>query len=472
MSGVAGAERVKNRSDFEQFVKSYKKIVKKFPGYTKLDISGSYNSDLEKQEFGDIDIILTIISKDNKTKIKKDLEKYLLSLPDTTIIPFDNKKYLGKRSYNAGELISVRYFDNSLGYSVQIDNIVSLSLAESSFKQYFLNMPAEKQGIILSLVKISTVETDVSILANKLKINKLDDLLTNQEYEFNLSSQELQLRKVTYVTDSYKQKDREIVWTSNNISDLKSLLFQYNLDDSFSELLVSSQKTIKLPRSRDRILGIFRSMISVKSGELGTKKAEVKMKAIEQMEKCFEDKTVVFSFGRFQPPTLGHKKLIEKIINISSKKSIDHQIYVSKTQDKKRNPLKIEEKLEFLKKMYPNVNFISTDKQVRTPIESLKHLNNKYNRVICVVGSDRVDSFKLLFDTYNGKEYQFDSIEVVSSGARDPDSDSVVGISGTKARHLALINDQKEFESVIDISSSVMVNGKTLFETIRERMLE
>lgn len=470
MSGVAGAERVKSRRDFKKFIDSYEKIIKEFPGYLKFDISGSYNSDLEKENFGDIDIILTVNSDAPKSKIKKDLEKFLLSKPETVIMPFENKKYLGKRSYNSGELISVKYFDSELGYSVQIDNIISLSPEESKFKQYFLNMPAEKQGIVLGLVKIAALESDISFLKNKLNIVITDDLLDDQEYEFNLSSQELQLRKITYVSGTYKQKDKQIVWSSNKISDLELLLFQYNLRNSFSNLLSKSQSIVKLSRSRNRILGIFKSMISVKNGEIGTKKAETKMKAIRQMEQCFENKTVVFSFGRFQPPTLGHKKLIEKVLAISSKENTEHSIYVSKTHDRKRNPLKIEEKLEFLKKMYPDVNFVSTDNKVRTPIESLKHLNNKYKRVICVVGSDRVDSFKVLFDTYNGKEYRFDSIEVVSSGMRDPDSDTILGISGTMARHLALINDKQKFESVID--SNIMVNGKSLFETLRERMLE
>ena len=104
MSGVAGAERVKSRRDFRQFLSSYQKLVSKFPGFVSLQPSGSYNSNPEKNDFGDIDLIVHIKSDQDKPTVKKQLQAFFHQQPETVIVPFSSEKHAGKRSYNAGEL--------------------------------------------------------------------------------------------------------------------------------------------------------------------------------------------------------------------------------------------------------------------------------------------------------------------------------------------------------------------------------
>jgi len=284
MSGVTGALRVKNRADFKKFIESYSKVIETFPNVVNLRPSGSYISDPEKQDFGDIDLIVLMDSKQNKSVIKKEMQSFFAKMPDTVIVPFTSTKHAGKKTYNAGELVTVRYHDSTLGYSVQIDNIVALSEEEAAFKQQFLNMPAEKQGLILGLVKIATLETLPELLFSNLKITNFSTVLPNQEYEFNLSSAELQLRKVTYKPDTFEQVSRDILWRSQNFDDVSKLLHQYHLENDFKDLLTDCKRIIKNPRSNIRIRGIFESMVSVKSGEIGTPKGINKTQSINMVK--------------------------------------------------------------------------------------------------------------------------------------------------------------------------------------------
>lgn len=275
-SGVTGADRIKSRNDYTQFIASYTKVISKFPGFVSLKPSGSYNSNLNKEDFGDIDLIIHIESVLDKPTVKKELQKFFMAMPETVIVPFSSPKHVGKRTYNAGELVSVRYHDKKLGYSVQIDNIVALSKIESDFKQQFLDYRAEEQGLLLGLVKIATLETDPHILFKKLSIKNTEKLEPNQEYEFNLSGTNLQLRKVTYIPDTYHEEHRKILWISTNFDDLRKLLYQYDIDAGFNVLLEKVKQTIKNPRSKFRLQGIFNSMITVKSEKWELKKVRVK----------------------------------------------------------------------------------------------------------------------------------------------------------------------------------------------------
>lgn len=292
MSGSTGADRVKSREDFKQFLTSYQNIISKFPGFISMKPSGSYNSNPDKMDFGDIDIVVHIESSKDKATVKKELVAFLDRLPDNVIVPFTSDKHAGKRTYNAGELVTVRYHDERLGYSAQIDNIVALDQTEASFKQQFLDLPAPKQGLILGLVKVAAIETTPAELFSKLGIKVNESLDDNQEYEFNLSSVELQLRKVTYEPGTYKQTDREVLWTSRNFEDLQKLLYQFDLNLSFDKLLSQSKQMLKNPRSSNRMQGVFGSMISVKSGEIGTAKGAEKTAALDKVKSTFsENKT-------------------------------------------------------------------------------------------------------------------------------------------------------------------------------------
>ena len=281
MSGVTGAERIKSRTDFDRFVDSYKQNINKYPGFCSMNVSGSYNSDILKQDFGDIDLVVHIDTTKTKPVLKKNLQEFFHQQPESVIVPFTSPKYSGRRSYNSGEIVTVRYHDCIAGYSVQIDNIIALSGIEADFKRQFLDFPATKQGLILGLTKISAIETLPEMLFALLNIDisNLDPegIAQNQEYEFNLSSNELQLRKITYDPGTFKQSSRTVVWKTYDMQNLFILLYQYDLSGDFHNLLAQSAKLIYNPRSYMRMAGIFTSMVSVKSGEVGTNKGRTKL---------------------------------------------------------------------------------------------------------------------------------------------------------------------------------------------------
>jgi|APFre7841882654_1041346.scaffolds.fasta_scaffold251853_1 nicotinic acid mononucleotide adenylyltransferase len=186
-----------------------------------------------------------------------------------------------------------------------------------------------------------------------------------------------------------------------------------------------------------------------------------------------DSNTVILGFGRFQPPTLGHKILIDKIKNLSKESNADYYIYVSKTQGntattKLKNPLPIDEKIQFLNKMFPDTVFVATDTVVRTLIEIVSNLNHRYDNLIMVCGSDRVFEFESLLNTYNNVEYHYNQIKVISAGIRDPNSLEVTSYSGTKARTAVLSNDEHGFIRFTGADNSITVNNKTLFQTVKE----
>jgi nicotinic acid mononucleotide adenylyltransferase len=165
--------------------------------------------------------------------------------------------------------------------------------------------------------------------------------------------------------------------------------------------------------------------------------------------------TLVLTFGRMNPPTSGHAVLVDKVISVAKTESSKYEVWLSATQDAKKNPLMPDRKVFWAKKMFNDNNIHSATPTIRTPIELLKSKSGKYQNIVFVVGSDRVSDFQKLFDQYNGKDYSFDSIRVISAGERDPDSDSASGMSATKLRSFALHNDIKNFKSgLVNVSDS------------------
>jgi hypothetical protein len=484
MSGSTGADRIQTRKHFKKFLDSYEKIIKAFPGFVSITPSGSYNSNPNKTEFGDIDLITHIKSDKDKATVKKELAAHLEKLPDSVIVPFGSDKYKGKKSLNTGEIVTIRYHDKELGYSVQIDNIIALDETEATFKKKFLDFAAEKQGLILGLIKVATIENPLDKLFKKLHISVPLVLPTDEEYEFNLSSIELQLRHVIYEPGTLKQKSRSVVWTSRNFDDIKKILWQYNLESPFDELLLQVKKKLKNPRSKNRIRGVFSSMISVKSGEIGTPKGDEKTKALQKIIRVlgesyiigFKDfltetstKTVVYTFGRFQGLSKGHELLIQVVEKTAKANSADSVIYVSKTQDKKKNPLTAAQKIHYLNIISPNTNFKAAGGEERTFMEAAIALNKKYKNLIMVGGSDRVEDYTKILNKYNGTEYNYDTIKVVSAGERDPDAEGVSGLSGTKMREAALADDFDTFRKGVPNKLSDK-DVKSLISDIRKGM--
>ena len=155
-----------------------------------------------------------------------------------------------------------------------------------------------------------------------------------------------------------------------------------------------------------------------------------------------DGKIAVFAFGRMNPPTIGHKKLVDKMAGYPG----DHFLFLSHTQKPKTDPLSFAEKVFFAQKSFGSHVTVG-NKDVKTIIQAMQHLQSQgYNEVIYVAGSDRVESFTKLLNTYNGKDYEFDSIDVISAGERDPDAEGAEGMSASKLKAAAREDDFETFK--------------------------
>jgi len=183
-------------------------------------------------------------------------------------------------------------------------------------------------------------------------------------------------------------------------------------------------------------------------------------------------RTASFTFGRLNPPSIGHQQLVK---TLASQNTDEHFLYLSHTQDAKKNPLSYEDKLRFVDELfginYPSVTIVASP--ARTVIEILQELTGKYDHITMVVGSDRVNDFKKMLDAYNGRPdkagnilYSFSSIEVVSAGDRDPDAEGVEGMSASKLRALAAENDFEQFAKGIPTDNAQL--AREIFTAVRK----
>tara|TARA_Y100000592_G_scaffold59921_1_gene93785 strand:+ start:561 stop:2426 length:1866 start_codon:yes stop_codon:yes gene_type:complete len=199
---------------------------------------------------------------------------------------------------------------------------------------------------------------------------------------------------------------------------------------------------------------------------------EKKMKTFsELLAKSGRKKPVVFAFGRLNPPTIGHQKLIDRVITMAKRVKGKPVLYVSASQDKTKNPLTVKQKIDYIKKIYSRgIDILPATGRERTFMEILKNrFDKKYTEVYMVAGSDRVLEFKKLIKTYNGKDYNFDVVEVISAGSRDPDAEGVSGASGTKMREFARNNDYKSFKQNLMTGTRENVAMK-LFKDLKKQM--
>ena len=180
-------------------------------------------------------------------------------------------------------------------------------------------------------------------------------------------------------------------------------------------------------------------------------------------------KSIAFSFGRFNPPTIGHEKLMDKTKGANR----NYRIYASQTQDAKRNPLKHKDKVALMKGMFPqHAKKIRRDKVI-TAIDAMVRLyKEKHTDVVMVVGSDRVAEFDSLLKKYNGKKashgfYKFKSIRVVSAGERDPAAEGASGMSASKMSAAVTKNNYKSFEKGLPPKFR---GGKKLFKILQKEM--
>lgn len=199
------------------------------------------------------------------------------------------------------------------------------------------------------------------------------------------------------------------------------------------------------------------------------------MKQYKQLLNELPSKTVVFAFGRFNPPTNGHELLMKVVQRLAQQKRADHIVFASRSQDAKKNPLPVDKKIKYLNMMFPRTNFVAATDQMRTFLEACTKLHSmKYKNVIMVAGSDRYQTFNTTLNKYNGVKgthgyYKFDTIEVISSGQRDPDADNAQGMSGTKMRGHASKGDFNSFKKGLPTTMRE-IDARRLMNDIRMGM--
>jgi len=183
-----------------------------------------------------------------------------------------------------------------------------------------------------------------------------------------------------------------------------------------------------------------------------------------------EDKgTLTIAFGRFNPPTVGHEKLLDKVANVAGKG--EYKIYPSRSEDPKKNPLDPDTKISYMRQMYPkHGERIMNDAGSKTIFDVLKQAHaDGYSSVNIVVGSDRQAEFEKLATKYNGDLYDFADINVVSAGERDPDAEGVEGMSASKLRKAAAEGDFAAFRSGVPKALDDKAARK-LYMTLRKTM--
>ncbi len=178
-------------------------------------------------------------------------------------------------------------------------------------------------------------------------------------------------------------------------------------------------------------------------------------------------KTCYFTFGRFNPPTIGHEKLIRAVESQAA--SDDYLIYPSQSFKKPDNPLPYDYKVEIMQKMFPWAK-IETKACCNTIIKVAQDLMMKeYTDIVMVVGSDRVADFDKLLQKYNREDYSFKSIKVISAGERDPDAEGASGMSASKMREAAKNVKTREF--IAGIPNTLDTDEKMkLMAKVREGM--
>ena len=183
--------------------------------------------------------------------------------------------------------------------------------------------------------------------------------------------------------------------------------------------------------------------------------------------------TAVFAFGRFNPPTIGHQKLIQKVQSMAKQVNGKGFIFLTHTQNNKKDPLTFQEKQAYIRSQITDPSLEIGDPAVKTIVQALQKIQSQgRTRVIMVAGDDRVMEFQKFLNQYNGNPdkagnipYKFDDVQVVSAGQRDPDADDIAGVSASKARELAMDGNWHEFSKIIMGGD----RGKALYDKLHDQ---
>lgn len=184
-----------------------------------------------------------------------------------------------------------------------------------------------------------------------------------------------------------------------------------------------------------------------------------------------QQKHAVIAYGRMNPPTKGHAQLINTVHQVAQKHGAHHEVILSHTQDSKKNPLSQENKHKYVSQMFPDTNFTLATPELPTIFHHATRLNREgYKHLHVVSGDDRTKEFEEKLHKYNGhyddagNGYKYDTITIHSSGARNPQSEGLEGMSGTKMRDFAAKGNYKEFSKGVPGG----VDAKALYDDTRK----
>ena len=187
-----------------------------------------------------------------------------------------------------------------------------------------------------------------------------------------------------------------------------------------------------------------------------------------------EEKTVYFTFGRMNPPTTGHEKLMNELSKKSG--SNPYKVYLSQSTDKKKNPLEFKYKVKTVRKFFPkHARSVVLNKKVKNVFDAVTEMyNDGFKNITMVVGSDRINEFSTLLKKYNGVKgrhglYNFNKINVISAGDRDPDADDISGMSASKMRSLANEGNFTQFSQGLPRNVS-NADAKKVYNEVRKGM--
>lgn len=190
----------------------------------------------------------------------------------------------------------------------------------------------------------------------------------------------------------------------------------------------------------------------------------------DRLDESTTDKSIVFTFGRFQPPTSGHERLVDKVVSVARKVGAEAAVYLSPSEGGQKNPLPLKDKEKYMKSFFGRSVDIYADSKFNNPFYVMKNLSDQgYKKVYLVVGSDRVSELKKNISKYIGhsdksKSFDFTEFDVVSAGERDPDAEGVAGMSASKMRAAAASGDYESFSLGLP---STFKQGEKLFKDIR-----
>ena len=302
---------------------------------------------------------------------------------------------------------------------------------------------------------------------DELKELKAGDIKNLQDkVNGKLKEIEKDIQDIIKIGDTVDAERRAVFDTDMSPDEIKTFSIKNRLPKNVVYKMLEKYHYLKFWKKCKKILDDGK-VTDAEIDSLKTEHAQSKITRAVQ-EALDNSKKLIFAFGRFNPPTIGHAKLMREVITQARKNNANHIVYASASQDKRSNPLDVRTKVKFMQKMFRQNKIKAAGGTQRTFMEILKFYNKMYGEIVMVAGSDRINEFQKLADKYNGKDYDYKSIKVVSSGERDPDAEGVSGMSASKMREMAKNDDYRSFKKgVVSLSDS---DTKALFNAVKKGM--